>query len=79
MSKFVYEVIDPARLEYLPRDFFQWSQEDQMKFTMDMAMEYRVVAQEYLRANKACTGRLIAVGILCGLAGLVIGWFLFGG
>lgn len=32
-----------------------------------------------LQANKACTGRLVAVGGLCGLAGLVIGWFMFGG
>ncbi len=30
-------------------------------------------------ANTACTGRLIAVGGLCGLAGIIIGWFVFSG
>lgn len=79
MSKFVYKVIDPARLEYFPRSFFDWSQEKQMEFTMSMAMDYKVIVQRLERANKACTGRLAAVGGLCGLAGFVIGWLVFGG
>ena len=41
--------------------------------------ELRVAWQMYEQANTAYTGRLIAVGGLCSLAGLIIGWLVFGG
>lgn len=40
--------------------------------------ELRVAWQMYEQANKVCTGRIIAVGGLCSLVGVIIGWFVFG-
>ena len=75
---FRIKVIDPKEFEYFPLGYLCWPQEQQMKFTMDMAREYRAVTRELIQAGKVRTKRLIAFGATAFGAGICLGYLVFG-